>query len=319
MKEFGNIYDGSTCVSKFYKAFKSTVEYYTLKKYRCPKLAIIQVIGNSASNIYIRNKIKACKKVGIDVIVYHINPNMFESNFAIFDNVVNTIDDLNNDKSVDGIIAQLPIPFKTDILTEYYTREIVNRIASNKDVDGLNYVNQGRLFGEIWNKNLIPATALGIKEILNDIMMKERKGIDFYKGKLCTIIGRSNLIGKPLMHLLSNKHSSDMTVVMANSHTPVETLDNLISQSDVVVCCAGSKDRYLVHKDNIKKGAIVIDAAINVKVDKDGKRHLYGDADIDNIKDKCFYVTPIPGGVGPMTIAMILSNVITCYEINNIK
>ena len=319
MKEFGNIYDGSTCVSKFYKAFKSTVEYYTLKKYRCPKLAIIQVIGNSASNIYIRNKIKACKKVGIDVIVYHINPNMFESNFAIFDNVVNTIDDLNNDKSIDGIIAQLPIPFKTDILTEYYTREIVNRIASNKDVDGLNYVNQGRLFGEIWNKNLIPATALGIKEILNDIMMKERKGIDFYKGKLCTIIGRSNLIGKPLMHLLSNKHSFDMTVVMANSHTPVETLDNLISQSDVIICCAGSKDRYLVHKDNIKKGAIVIDAAINVKVDKDGKRHLYGDADIDNIKDKCFYVTPIPGGVGPMTIAMILSNVITCYEINNIK
>ena len=319
MKEFGNIYDGSNCVSKFYKAFKSTVEYYTLKKYRCPKLAIIQVIGNPASNIYIRNKIKACKKVGIDVIVYHINPNMFESNFAIFDNVVNTIDDLNNDKSVDGIIAQLPIPFKTDILTEYYTREIVNRIAPNKDVDGLNYVNQGRLFGEIWNKNLIPATALGIKEILNDIMMKERKSIDFYKGKLCTIIGRSNLIGKPLMHLLSNKHSSDMTVVMANSHTPVETLDNLISQSDVVICCAGSKDRYLVHKDNVKKGAIVIDAAINVKIDEDGKRHLYGDADIDNIKDKCFYVTPVPGGVGPMTICMLISNIITCYEINNIK
>lgn len=319
MKEFGNIYDGSTCVSKFYKAFKSTVEYYTLKKYRCPKLAIIQVIGNSASNIYIRNKIKACKKVGIDVIVYHINPNMFESNFAIFDNVVNTIDDLNNDKSVDGIIAQLPIPFKTDILTEYYTREIINRIAPNKDVDGLNYINQGRLFGELWKKNLIPATALGIKEILNDIMMKERKSIDFYKGKLCTIIGRSNLIGKPLMHLLSNKHSSDMTVVMANSHTPVETLDNLISQSDVVICCAGSKDRYLVHKDNVKKGAIVIDAAINVKIDKNSKRHLYGDADIDNIKDKCFYVTPVPGGVGPMTICMLISNIITCYEINNIK
>lgn len=319
MKEFGNIYDGSTCVSKFYKAFKSTVEYYTLKKYRCPKLAIIQVIGNSASNIYIRNKIKACKKVRIDVIVYHINPNMFESNFAIFDNIVNTIDDLNNDKSVDGIIAQLPIPFKTDILTEYYTREIINRIAPNKDVDGLNYINQGRLFGELWKKNLIPATALGIKEILNDIMMKERKSIDFYKGKLCTIIGRSNLIGKPLMHLLSNKHSSDMTVVMANSHTPVETLDNLISQSDVVICCAGSKDRYLVHKDNVKKGAIVIDAAINVKIDKNSKRHLYGDADIDNIKDKCFYVTPVPGGVGPMTICMLISNIITCYEINNIK
>lgn len=286
MKEFGNIYDGSTCIFKMYKAFKSTIEYYTLKKYRCPKLAIIQVIGNPASNVYIRNKIKACKKVGIDVIVYHINPNMFESNFAIFDNVVNTIDDLNNDKSVDGIIAQLPIPFKTDILTEYYTREIVNRIAPNKDVDGLNYINQGRLFGELWKKNLIPATALGIKEILNDIMMKERKSIDFYKGKLCTIIGRSNLIGKPLMHLLSNKHSSDMTVVMANSHTPIETLDNLISQSDVVICCAGSKDRYLLHKDNVKKGAIVIDAAINVKIDEDGKRNLYGDADIDNIKDK---------------------------------
>ena len=319
MKEFGNIYDGSACISKFYKAFKSTVEYYTLKKYRCPKLAIIQVIGNPASNIYIRNKIKACKKVGIDVTVYHINPNTFESNFAIFDNIVNTINDLNNDKSIDGIIVQLPIPFKTDILTEYYTKEIVNRIAPNKDVDGLNHINQGRLFGEIWKKNLIPATALGIKEILNDIMIKERKSIDFYKGKLCTIIGRSNLIGKPLMSLLSVKYGCDMTVAMANSHTPVGTLNKLISISDVVICCAGSKDEYLVRRDNVKRGAIVIDAAINVKIDEDGKRHLYGDADIDNIKDKCFYVTPVPGGVGPMTICMLISNMITCYEINNIK
>ena len=317
MKEFGNIYDVSTRISKFYKAFKSTIEYYTLKKHRCPKLAIIQVIGNPASNIYIRNKIKACKKVGIDVIVYHINPNMFESNFAILDNIINTINDLNNDKNVDGIIIQLPIPFKTNILAEYYTKEIINKIAPNKDVDGLNYINQGRLFGEIWKQNLIPATALGIKEILTDIIAKEWKSIDFYKGKLCTIIGRSNLIGKPLMHLLSNKYSIDMTVVMANSHTPVKTLDNLISQSDVVICCAGSKNKYLVNKDNVKKGAIVIDAAINVKIDEDGKRHLYGDADIDNIKDKCFYVTPVPGGVGPMTIAMIISNIITCYEINN--
>lgn len=312
---YNNIFNGK-CTAHL---IKMQLEYMikNMQKdfgFRPPKLVIIQVEGDSASNIYVKNKIKACEVVGIlceHVFIEQSDLKEMKDAGIVAKYIKRIIKDRNNDKSVDGIIVQLPIDLKSifdsnnDMPKSYFdnlVNSIIDEIDPNKDVDGLTLKNAGKLAQDRDGYYHIPATPLGIYTILNEIWKVN------LNGKKISIIGRSNLLGKPLFHLLSNKTKGNAQVTLLHSACDKKNIDEAIRNSDIVICCAGNPNKYIVNKDNIKDGAIVIDAAINVKVDENGKRHLYGDADFENIKDKCEFITPVPGGVGPMTIAMLLRN-----------
>lgn len=314
-EHYNKIFDGKSSAN----FIKMQLEYMikNMQKdfgFRPPKLVIIQVEGDKASNIYVKNKIKACEEIGIlceHVFIEQSNLKEMKDAETAAKYIKSIIKDRNNDKRVDGIIVQLPLDLKSifdssnNIPKSYFDNlidSIIDEIDSNKDVDGLTFKNAGKLAQDRDGYYHIPATPLAIYTILNDYLKIN------WSGKKVTIIGRSNLLGKPLFHLLSNKSKGNAQVTLLHSWCIKENMDEAIRNSDIVVCCAGNPNEYIVNKDNIKDGAIVIDAAINVKADENGKRHLYGDADFENIKDKCEFITPVPGGVGPMTIAILLRN-----------
>ena len=248
-----------------------------------PCLAVIQVGDNPASNIYIKKKEEACNEAGIYFKLLRYNENALEKE------ITNKIVELNNDEYVNGIIVQLPLP---DYLN---SQRIVNHITSTKDVDGLNDINTGRLFDG--KDGMFPCTALGVMELLKS------KNIEI-AGKNVVIVGRGKLVGKPLMGLLLK---NDATVTVCHSKTI--DLKSYTSKADILISCTGVKG--LITSDYIKDGAVVIDTGVTVI---DGK--TYGDVDTANVIDKVSYITPPIGGVGPMTVAMLLSNTIKSYEKN---
>ena len=203
--------------------------------------------------------------------------------------VINKIIELNNDDYVNGILLQLPIPDK------FNRYKLLNLINKNKDVDGLTDINAGLLFKGY--NNLVPCTPLGIIRLLKEYNIE-------ISGKHAVVIGKSNLVGKPLAILLLQEGA---TVTICHSKT--NNLREITKQADILISAVGKKD--LITKDMIKEKAIVIDVGIN-RVD--GK--IYGDVDFENVKSIVSYITPVPGGVGPMTVAMLLSNVIKNYEKN---
>ena len=312
---YNKLFDGKTTA----KFIRLQLEYMinNMRKdfgFRQPKLVIIQVEGNNASNVYVINKIKACEEVGIQcehIFIEQSDLKKLRLASIAVNYIKRIVKERNEDNTVDGIIVQLPIDlnsmFNSNNKTPkwYYDNlidSIIDEIEPKKDVDGLTFKNAGKLAQDRDGYYHVPATPLGIYTILRDYWKVN------LKGKKITIIGRSNLLGKPLFYLLSNKTKGNAQVTLLHSSCDKENMNEAIRNSDIVICCAGSPNEYIVNKDNIKDGAIVIDAAINVKVDENGKRHLYGDADFENIKDKCEFITPVPGGVGPMTIAMLLRN-----------
>ena len=271
--------DGKTLSNKIKSDIGGKIKKYLLK----PTLAVIQIGDDEASNIYINSKKKACENVGINFIHEKFSSNVSEQE------IINKIIELNNDTYVNGILIQLPIPKK---LNEH---KLLNLINKNKDVDGLTDINMGLLFKN--NNNLIPCTPQGIMKIL------EEYNIDLI-GKHAVIVGRSNLVGKPLAMLLLQKN---VTVTICHSKT--KDLGSFTKQADILISAVGKK--HLITKDMVKENSVVIDVGIN-RVD--GK--LYGDVDFENVKDIVSYITPVPGGVGPMTVAMLLSNVLKNYEKN---
>lgn len=323
---YNKIFDGKTTT----KLIRLQLEYMinNMRKdfgYRQPKLVIIQVEGDKASNVYVNNKIKACEEVGIQCEHIFIKQSDLKK-LRLASNAVNyikrIIKERNEDNTVDGIIVQLPIDLKSifnsnnEIPKSYFDNlvdSIIDEIEPKKDVDGLTFKNAGKLAQDRDGYYHVPATPLGIYTILRDYWKVN------LKGKKITIIGRSNLLGKPLFHLLSNKTKGNAQVTLLHSSCNKENMNEAIRNSDIVICCAGNPNEYIVNKDNIKDGAIVIDAAINVKVDENGKRHLYGDVDFENIIDRCEYITPVPGGVGPMTVAMLLKNTFESWSRNVIS
>lgn len=246
-----------------------------------PSIAVIQIGDDEASNVYIKNKEKACSEVGIYFRHFKFDDQTPELT------IINKIKELNNDEYVNGIIVQLPIPEK------YNEKRILNSIINSKDIDGLTDINTGRLVNG--KKTLVPCTPLGI------ITMLKEYGIEL-AGKDVCIIGRSKLVGRPLLSLLLNE---DATVTICHSKT--EKLKDKTKNADIVIVAAGSPG--LLTADMIKDGAVVVDVGINRVDDK-----LVGDVKFDEVSKKASYITPVPGGVGPMTIAMLLSNVITCYK-----
>lgn len=239
-------------------------------------LAVVIVGDNPASKVYVNNKKKACKLVGIQSLEYGLPENTSE------DELLSLIDRLNNYNYVDGILVQLPLPrhINTDM--------VIERINPEKDVDGFTAINTGKLW--LGQYDIAPCTAIGVIELL-----------DYYNidiaGKHCVIVGRSNIVGKPVAALMLERNA---TVTVCHSKT--QNLYDITRTADILITAVG-KPKFIT-RDMVKDGAVVIDVGINR--DENGK--LYGDVDFENVKDKTTAITPVPGGCGPMTVAMLMKN-----------
>lgn len=277
-----NIIDGNSTAMILKKEIKKQIE----DEHLSPALVVIQVGDNKASNVYIKNKKKACLEVGIDFRLIKFDENIGE------DVVINEILRLNDDLSVNGIIVQLPLP------NTFNEGRIVNFISPVKDVDGLTYPNVGNLVLE--NDCLVSCTPLGITELL------KRYNVELEYKNVC-IVGRSNLVGKPLIQLLLQKNA---TVTIC--HSKSLDIKSHTKLADILIVAAGHPN--LITKDMVKDKAVVIDVGIN----KEGTV-LYGDVAFDEVSKKASLITPVPGGVGPMTVACLLKNVIKAYKFQNNK
>ncbi len=250
-----------------------------------PCLATILVGDNPASATYVRNKHKACEQVGI--LTKDLTPSATISQSEINE----TIDSLNKDHSIHGILVQLPLPQQ---LNEF---ETISRISPIKDVDGLTPHNMGLL--SMGKAVLKPCTPSGIME------MFDYYNIDL-SGQNVVLINRSNLIGKPLYHLLLEKNATVITC-----HSKTKNLKEISKSADIVITAVGDRKKFVLTADMIKEGAVVIDVAISKN---EGK--LVGDIDFEEIIKKASYVSPVPGGVGPMTVAMLLKNTVTAASLS---
>lgn len=271
------IIDGKQLAKKTREKLRYEVE--ELKKEGIqPKLAVIMVGDNSASQIYVRNKSKACNDVGIE-FEEHLLPSTTKQ-----DELLDLIEKLNNNKEINGILLQSPIPDGLDI------NEAFRKISPEKDVDGFHPVNVGKLV--LGQDTFVSCTPYGVMK------MFEEYNIDL-EGKNAVVIGRSNIVGKPMSQCLLNKNA---TVTICHSRT--RNLPEITKNADILVSAIGKPE--FVTADMVKDGAVVIDVGINRT--EEGK--LKGDVDFENVSKKASYITPVPGGVGPMTIAMLMNNVV---------
>ena len=270
------IIDGKKISLKIKDELKTEVEKFKVK----PKLVVISVGDNPASKVYVNQKEKAANYIGIDYLHEHYDT-------ISDDELVKEIEKLNKDKSVDGIIVQLPLPDGMD------EKRIVNTISCDKDVDGLTYLNAGLLINN--KETLASCTPKGIMKLLEHEKVK-------IEGANAVVVGRSILVGKPIANLLLNANA---TVTICHSKT--KDLAKITKKADILIAAIGKK--HFITRDMVRRGSVIIDVGIN-RVD--GK--LYGDVDYDNVFDKVSKITPVPGGVGPMTVVMLMENVILAYK-----
>jgi len=248
-------------------------------------LAVIQVGTDAASTVYVGNKKKACEYIGIRSLSYELPEETSEAE------LLRLIDDLNERADVNGILVQLPLPKQID------ESKVIRSIAPGKDVDGFHPQSVGALC--IGEKGFVSCTPAGIIQLL------KRSGIEI-AGKECVVVGRSNIVGKPMAMLLLHENA---TVEITHSRT--QNLAEVTAGADILVAAIG-KAKF-VTADMVKEGAVVIDVGMNR--DENGK--LCGDVDFEAVTDKCSYITPVPGGVGPMTISMLMQNTLTAAKIQN--
>ncbi|WP_462103698.1 bifunctional methylenetetrahydrofolate dehydrogenase/methenyltetrahydrofolate cyclohydrolase FolD [Campylobacter concisus] len=247
-----------------------------------PTLAVVLVGEDKASQTYVRAKEKACNEYGIKSVAHRLSENTTQNELLALINV------LNLDDSIHGILVQLPLPKHID------TNVVLAAIYPQKDVDGFHAVNVGKLVSGL--DGFVPCTPLGVMEILKEY------GIDV-AGLNAVVIGRSNIVGKPMANLLLNA-SATVTV----THSKTKNLKEICKNADLIVAAIGKP--FFLKADMVKDGAVVVDVGIN-RLD-DGR--LVGDVDFDEVAPKCSYITPVPGGVGPMTIAMLLNNTILAAQ-----
>ena len=278
------IIDGKELAKKIRANLKIECEELKNKQIN-PKLAVIMVGDDLASKVYVRNKSKACEDVGIEYKEYLLSSTTTQKE------LIELIEKLNQDKRINGILLQSPIPANLDI------NEAFRTISPQKDVDGFNPVNVGKL---VLNQDtFVSCTPYGIMK------MFEKYNIDL-TGKNVVILGRSNIVGKPLMHCCLNKNA---TVTVCHSKT--QNLAQKAKEADILISAIGKAQ--FVTADMVKENAVVIDVGINRL--ENGK--ITGDVDFENVKEKASYITPVPGGVGPMTIAMLMNNVIKATKRQN--
>lgn len=271
-----NVIDGKKISEEIKSELKQSIKYEMLK----PSIAVIQVGDNEASNTYVNMKEKACDEVGI--YFRHFKFDDGESELSI----INKIKELNNDEYVNGIMIQLPLP------DGYNEKRLVNTIINSKDVDGLTDINTGRLVSG--RKTLVPCTAAAVIELL------KRSNVEI-SGKHVVLVGRGKLTCKPLIQLFLNE---DATVTVCHSKT--EDLEFFTNSADILVSAVGINN--IIKDTMVKDGAVVIDVGINYE---EGK--ISGDVDFDKVSKKASLITKTPGGVGPMTVTMLLKNTIYCY------
>ena len=276
------IIDGKKISEKVLEEVKTDIEKFKLKKIT-PTLAIILVGNDTASKVYVKNKTIACQKVGVDCQEYFLDQNTSE------EELINLIDKLNKDDLVHGILLQSPVPKHINI------DNVFEKINPLKDVDGFNPINYGKLL--IGKENLTSCTSLGIVRLL------EEENIEI-RGKNVVIIGRSNIVSKPLSLCMLNR---DATITVCHSKTV--DLKEHTKTADILISAVGKP--AFVTSDMVKDGAVVIDVGINRL--EDGT--LCGDVDFDKVKDKCSYITKVPGGVGPMTVAYLMKNVVKAINL----
>jgi methylenetetrahydrofolate dehydrogenase (NADP+)/methenyltetrahydrofolate cyclohydrolase len=275
-----SIIDGKALAKSIRKDVKDEVTKLTEKYGKSPHLVVVLVGENPASQTYVRMKHRACERAGIRSTAINKDPSITEKE------LLDTVKELNEDPDVHGILVQLPLPKHID------SNKVINTIAYEKDVDGFHPMNIAAL--QIGTKGIVSATPKGIMTLL------EHTGIQV-EGKQALVIGRSNIVGKPVAQLLLNKNA---TVTIAHSRT--RNLETLCKAADIVVAAVGRPK--MVTGDMIKEGATVIDVGVNRVEDK-----LIGDVDFESAKDKAAHITPVPGGVGPMTIASLLQNTVECF------
>lgn len=270
--------DGKKIAADIKRRVKISAEEFLRTKGRSVGLAVVKVGDDPASAIYVRNKIKACEECGIKSFEFLFDKNVKKTE------LIELIHALNADSAVDGILVQLPLPEGID------EREVLGEIDPKKDADGFHAINAGRLFlGE--RTGSVACTPRGIMELIRST------GINI-AGSRAVVVGRSNIVGKPIAMLLL---AADATVTVCHSKT--KNLADITREADILVVAAGKKK--LITKGMVKRGAVVIDVGMNR--DENG---LFGDVDFDGVKDVAAFITPVPGGVGPMTIAMLLQNTV---------
>jgi len=271
------IIDGKVLAQKIRLGLKDETEKLKAEGV-IPKLAVIMVGNNPASKVYVKNKSKACEEIGIEYEEFLLEENI------IMDELLNLIEDLNNRTDIHGILLQSPIPNHLNI------NEAFNKISYKKDVDGFHPINVGKL--SIGEDCFISCTPYGVTKMLEEYNIP-------IQGKNVVILGRSNIVGKPLIQCMLQKNA---TVTVCHSKT--ENLKDITKNADILIAAIG-KAKF-VTEDMVKDNVVIIDVGINRT--QEGK--LVGDVDFENVKEKASYITPVPGGVGPMTIAMLMANVI---------
>ena len=288
-----HILDGKKIAQNLKDHLKIEIENLKIKSNRVPGLAVVQVGNVAASSVYVKAKTKAAKEVGINVFDHHLEETTNQNN------LINLINHLNNNEDVDGILVQLPLP-------KAINEEVVlNSIAPEKDADGFHPLNVGKL--SISSKNdenlMIPCTPYGCLLLIREL------GIDL-AGKNAVVIGRSNIVGKPMAQLLL-KESCTVTTV----HSKTQNIEDICKRADILIAAIGKPE--FVNKDWVKEGAIIIDVGINRLKINEEKSKLVGDVFFSEVEKIVSAITPVPGGVGPMTIACLLRNTTIAFKNSN--
>lgn len=291
-----NVLDGNMLSQQIRNEIKEEVHGLKDSGKRIPHLAAILVGNDPASQAYVRMKIKDCEEVGFKSTLHRLPSTLSETE------LIELINKLNVEEGLDGFIVQLPLPKRID------EERVIMAINPERDVDGFHPTNFGKMALDM--STFLPATPFGILEML------ERYEIDT-KGKHCVIIGRSHIVGRPMSILMGRKDFPGNSTV-TTCHSATKNIEEYTQKADIVITALGVPD--FLKASMIKEGAIVIDVGISRVEDENTKRgyRLVGDVDFENVKDKASYITPVPGGVGPMTRAMLMKNTLLAYKRNEI-
>ncbi len=283
--EIGKIIDGKSIAAKIVSEIAKEVKSFS-KDFRAPHLAVLISGDDSASRVYVRSKIRTAEKCGIKSDLINLPFDIKESE------LFRRLDELNNDTNIDGILVQLPLPSYID------PKKVINRISPYKDVDGFHPYNLGRILEG--DPLFVPCTPLGIIELI------KRYEVDT-TGKNAVVIGRSVIVGKPISMLLADKsENGNATVTICHSRT--RDIKKILRAADIIVCAVGKAE--MLTGDMVKPGVVVIDVGVNRVKDAETKKgyRLVGDVDFESVSQKASLITPVPGGVGPMTVAMLMGN-----------
>ena len=292
-----NVIDGKAIAEKIKGEIAEEVARMVKEGMRAPHLAAILVGNDGASMTYVGHKEKACERVGLKCTVYRLERNTSQQQ------LLSLIREINDDDNIDGLIVQLPLPEGLD------EQLVINTISADKDVDGFHPFNTGKMM--LGLPSFLPATPYGIMTLLKESKIETR-------GKHCVIIGRSNIVGKPMANLLSAKgEGADCTVTLCHSRTP--DLKHFTLDADIIIAALGHP-KFLT-ADMVKPGAVIIDVGITRVEDKSKKSgfRLLGDVDYENVAPIASYITPVPGGVGPMTIVSLLKNTVAASKIRQAR